>query len=133
MDNNKNKYSICFGKEITEYEIVNYIINTNKELYTTYNVYQVFFRSIKNKDISLFIKIISSKQKDISTYMSTTLKSFNKFFYHIINSLQYNFNNGVIEGVNNLIKCIKRIAFGYRCFYYFKIRIMIIVGIHKYN
>ncbi len=133
MDNDKNKYSICFGKEITEYEIVDYIINTNKELYTTYNVYQVFFRSIKNKDISLFIKIISSKQKDISTYMSTTLKSFNKFFYHIITSLQYNFNNGVIEGVNNLIKCIKRIAFGYRCFYHFKIRIMIIVGIHKYN
>lgn len=49
MDNNKNKYSICFGKEITEYEIVNYIINTNKDLYTTYNVYQVFLEVLKIK------------------------------------------------------------------------------------
>ena len=47
LDNNKNKYSICFGKEITEYEIVNYIINTNKDLYTTYNVYQVFLEVLK--------------------------------------------------------------------------------------
>ena len=39
--------------------------------------------------------------------MSTTLKSFNKFSYHIINSLQYDFNNGVIEGVNNLINVSK--------------------------
>lgn len=133
LNMDKKKYSIYFGKEISEYEIVNYIINTNKELYSTYNVYQGILRSIKNKDISLFTKIISSKQKDISPYMSNTLKSFNKFSYHIINSLQYDFNNGVIEGVNNLIKCIKRIAFGYRSFYHFKIRIMIIAGIYKYN
>ena len=65
--------------------------------------------------------------------MYTTLKTFNKFSCHIINSLRYDFNNGVIEGVNNLIKCIKRIAFGYHSFYHFKIRIMIIAGIYKYN
>ena len=30
--------------------------------------------------------------------MKNTLKTFNKFSYHIINSFKYNLNNGVIEG-----------------------------------
>ena len=65
--------------------------------------------------------------------MKNTLKTFNKFSYHIINCFKFNLNNGDIEGVNNLIKCIKRIAFGYRSFYHFKARIMLIAGIYKYN
>ena len=108
------------------------IINID-EFKATYEVYQGILRSIKNKDIELFTKIITSKQKSISEYMKNTLKTFNKFSYHIINSFKYNLNNGVIEGVNNLIKCIKRIAFGYRSFYHFKTRIMLIAGIYKYN
>ena len=126
------KYSIYFGKEISEYDIVSYITNTNKELRTTYEVYQGILRSIRNKDEKLFCNIVSSKHKNISEYMNTTLKSFNKFSYHIISSFKYDLNNGVIEGINNLIKCIKRIAFGYRSFYHFKARIMLISGIYKY-
>ena len=133
LDKDKKKYSVYFGKEITDYEIVTYIINTNSELKATYEVYQGILRSIKNKDVELFTKIITSKQKSISEYMKNTLKTFNKFSYHIINSFKFNLNNGVIEGVNNLIKCIKRIAFGYRSFYHFKTRIMLIAGIYKYN
>ena len=35
-------------------------------------------------------------------------------------------------GTNNLIKCIKRIAFGFKSFYHFKTRILLITGIYKY-
>ncbi|MFB7158736.1 transposase [Lysinibacillus sp. NPDC056232] len=41
-------------------------------------------------------------------------------------TFQYSYTNGGLEGKNNLIKVIKGIAFGYRSFYHFKIRIMII-------
>lgn len=132
LDKDNKKYSIHFGKEITDYDIVSYIINTNKELKATYKVYQGILRSIRNKDKQLFCNIVSSKQDNISEYMKTTLKSLNKFSYHIIMSFKYNLNNGIIEGVNNLIKCIKRIAFGYKSFYHFKTRIMLIAGIYKY-
>lgn len=129
LDSNKKHYSNHFKKYITEYEIVQFLINTDKELLATYNVYQGILRSIRNKDISLFIKIISSKHNNISDYMNTTLNTFNKFKISIVNSFIYQLNNGVIEGINNLIKCIKRIAFGYRSFYHFKTRIMLIAGI----
>lgn len=132
LDKDNKKYSNHFGKEITDYDIVSYIINTNKELKATYEVYQGILRSIKNKDANLFCNIVSSNHKSISEYMKTTLKSLNKFSYHIIMSFNYNFNNGIIEGINNLIKCINRIAFGYKSFYHFKTRILLISGIYKY-
>lgn len=132
LNRNDKKYSACFSKEISEYDIVSYIINTNKELKATYKVYQGILRSIKTKDEELFYNIISSKHNDISDYMKTTLKSLNKFSYHIIMSFKYSFNNGIIEGVHNLIKCIKRIAFGYKSFYHFKTRIMLVAGIYSY-
>jgi transposase len=132
LDKDNKKYSNHFGKEITDYDIVSYIINTNKELKATYEVYQGILRSIKNKDANLFCNIVSSNHESISEYMKTTLKSLNKFSYHIIMSFNYNFNNGIIEGINNLIKCIKRIAFGYKSFYHFKTRILLISGIYKY-
>lgn len=65
---------------------------------------------ISEKDIALFIKIISSKHNNISDYMKTTFKTYNEFKPFIINSLKFEYNNGLIEGTNNLIKYIKRIA-----------------------
>lgn len=132
LDKDNKKYSNHFGKEITDYDIVSYIINTNKELKATYEVYQGILRSIKYKDANLFCNIVSSNHENISEYMKTTFKSLNKFSYHIIMSFNYNFNNGIIEGINNLIKCIKRIAFGYKSFYHFKTRILLVSGIYKY-
>ena len=43
----------------------------------------------------------------------------------------YDINNGIIEGTNNLIKCLKRIAFGYRKYDHFIARIFLIKGIIK--
>ena len=131
LDKENKYYSKHFGKKITEYEIVQYLINTNDTLKQTYNLYQGIMRAIRNKDIKLFSKIIESKHYNISEYMKTTLKTYNKFKKYIIHSLTHSFNNGLIEGTNNLIKCIKRISFGFRSFYHFKTRILLITGIYK--
>ena len=63
--------------------------------------------------------------------MKTTLKTYKEFKCYILNSLKYDYNNGLIEGTNNLIKCIKRIAFGYKSFSHFKTRILLVTGIYK--
>ena len=49
-------------------------------------------------------------------------------FYYldlINNSFNYDYSNGPIEGVNNFVKVLKRIAFGYRNFANFRTRIFI--------
>ena len=65
--------------------------------------------------------------------MKIALKTLKKYKEFIINTLETTYNNGVIEGTNNLIKCIKRISFGYRCFSNFRKRIMIIKGLIDIN
>ena len=132
LDKTNKHYSKHFGRYITEYDIVQYLINTNTVLKETYNIYQGIIKSVRNNDVDLFIKIIESKHNNISDYMITTIKTYNSFKKFIINSFKYSYNNGLIEGINNLIKCIKRIAFGYKSFYHFKIRILLVSGIYKY-
>ena len=48
---------------------------------------------------------------------------------YIENMFESNITNGVIEGLNNKIKSIKRTAFGYSKFTNFKKRILIQEGI----
>ncbi|WP_252187541.1 transposase [Anaeromonas gelatinilytica] len=50
---------------------------------------------------------------------------------YINNTLKYNYSNGIIGGINNKIKVIKQIAFGFRCFYHFKNRILITQNLAK--
>ena len=51
-----------------------------------------------------------------------------KFELELENSLSYKYSNGAIEGTNNLIKVIKRIAFAYRSYENFRSRILLITN-----
>lgn len=127
----KKTYSKHFKKEISQKEMVTYMINIDKTLKATYECYQGIINSIKNKDSKLFKKIINNPNKNISDKMRQVLKLYRENIKHIENSFKYDINNGVIEGNNNLIKTLKRIAFGYRKYEHFVARIFLIKGIKK--
>ena len=63
--------------------------------------------------------------------MKTSIKTLLEFLPFIKNTFNNNYHNGYIEGNNNFIKVIKRIAFGFRSFRRFKARIMICKGLLK--
>ena len=71
---NKKEYSKYFQKEISQQEIVTYLINTNKTLKETYNCYQGLINAIKNKDINKFKLIIAHPNRFISDKMKQALK-----------------------------------------------------------
>ena len=125
------RYSRHFKKEVSQIDIVNYLINTNKELKETYDCYQGIINSIKEKDFNKFKAIINHPSKNISDKMEQALKLYRQYEKYIENSFKYDINNGIIEGTNNLVKCIKRIAFGYRSYKHFTARIFLIKGIIK--
>ena len=127
----KKKYSKHFKKDISQKEIVQYLINTDKALEATYECYQGIINSLNDKDFNKFKSIITHGNKNISDKMKQTLKLFNKNIKYIENSFKYDINNGIIEGTNNLIKCLKRIAFGYRKYDHFIARIFLIKGMIK--
>ena len=86
---------------------------------------------MKEKDFNKFKSIVLHKNINISDKMNQALKLYNDNLKYIENSFKYDINNGVIEGTNNLIKCLKRIAFGYRKYDHFIARIFLIKGIIK--
>ena len=127
----EKKYSKYFRKEMSQQEIVQFLVNTNKTLKTTYQCYQGIINSIKENDFNKFKNIVLHKNKSISDKMKQALKLYNENINYIENSFKYDINNGIIEGTNNLIKCIKRIAFGYKKFDHFVTRIFLIKGTLK--
>jgi transposase len=62
---------------------------------------------------------------NISDQMKKAVRTMKKHRSFVDNAITYPFSNGLIEGINNKIKVIKRIAFGYRSFVHFKNRILI--------
>ena len=65
--------------------------------------------------------------------MMIALKSLKKYMKYIENMFESNITNGLIEGLNNKIKSIKRTAFGYSDFSNFKKHILIEAGIISIN
>lgn len=124
-------YSKHFHKEMSQIEIVQYLIHTDSTLKATYECYQGIINSLKEKDFNKFKSIVKYQEKNLSPKMKRALNLYNENLKYIENSFKYDINNGIIEGTNNLIKCIKRIAFGYRKFDHFVSRIFLIKGIIK--
>lgn len=127
----KKKYSKHFKEEISQIDMVNYMINTNSVLKADYNCYQGIINSLKDKNINKFLQIINHPNKDLSIKMRNALRLYRENIKYIENTFKYDINNGIIEGTNNLIKAIKRIAFGYKRYDHFIARIFLIKGIIK--
>lgn len=129
LDKENKKYQSCFRKEMSQYDIVTYLINTNDELYETYQIYQSILYSINTKNKDVFLSIINGKNLKVSKYMKKAIKTFKNMEQYILNAFDYEYSNGIVEGTNNVIKQVKHIACGYRKFKHLKARIMLIKGL----
>lgn len=128
LDVTNFKSRTCFKKWMREIDIVDYLINLDETFKETYYLYQTILSSIKTKNVESFENAIDHVSDNISEFMKISIKTLQEHRIHICNSLKYKYSNGVIEGKNNLIKVIKRMAFGYRSFLHFKIRILLITN-----
>jgi len=131
LDVSKWKKFTCFKYLMTEMDVVNYLVSLDSELLHTYNAYQTLLYSLKNKKYDLLYNSLTNYNNNISSYMKTSIKTLLEFLPFIKNTFNNNYHNGYIEGNNNFIKVIKRIAFGFRSFRRFKARIMICKGLLK--
>lgn len=114
---------------MTEIDVANYLVNSNVELKDTYQAYQDLLYALQRDDINGFRTALNNTYNNLSSYMKTSIKTLKSFTTYIENTFKYKYHNGFIEGNNNFIKVIKRIAFGFRSFRRFKARIMICKGL----
>ena len=125
LNNSKWKKWWCFDVAMTQSGVVDYLININTQLKETYEIYQTILYSLKTNNYNQLERVLNNKNDKISSYMKTSIKTLKSYLPYIKNTLSNPYHNGFIEGNNNLIKVIKRIAFGFRSFRRFKARIMI--------
>ena len=129
LDSSHWKKFRCFDNLITEVDVVDYLINTSEELKNTYQAYQDLLYAFQHNDYNVLKESLNNNYGKISSYMITSIKTLRKFSKYIKNTFKNKYHNGYVEGTNNFIKVIKRIAFGFRNFSRFKARIMICKGL----
>ena len=107
------------------------LLSYSKDLKHHYHLYQLMLFHFQNKEPEKFFGLIGDNLKQIHPLFQTIFKTFIKDKEKIVNVLQLTYSNAKLEAINNLIKLIKRNAFGFRNFENFKKRIFIALNIKK--
>ena len=128
LDRLNYRYFRCFKYHMTESEVVSEILRVDNEFESTYYFYQEYLNAFQNKDFERCKTLVNNPPNNISEHMKKSAKTLSKYEPYINNALSYPFSNGALEGTNNLIKVIKRIAFGYRSYESFRTRILLITN-----
>ena len=114
-----------------EIDILNFLLDLSPELKATYELYQDLLFALQTKNLDRLNHLLETEYPLISPELQTAFQTFKTYQSYIVNTLTTPYTNGPIEGINNKIKVIKRIAFGYRSFYHFKSRILITQNLTK--
>lgn len=112
-------------------ERLNYLlINYSEDLRITYREKEELLKIIHSNNSSLAINQFNQWIKDNLEsniiQLKEVAKTYSHWSYEIKNSLEVPYSNGIIEGFNNKIKTLKRIAFGFRNFKRFRTRILLL-------
>ena len=127
-----NYYCQSFKRKLSSKDKVDYLLEKSPELEANFNVYQDIIQAIRDNNFKRFESIVKkylANKEKISKKMIIALRTLKKYMKYIENMFESNITNGVIEGLNNKIKSIKRTAFGYSKFSNFKKRILIQAGV----
>ncbi|WP_409349673.1 ISL3 family transposase [Streptococcus pneumoniae] len=127
----KQFYRPTFRMHLTNKEILNKLLSYSEDLKHHYQLYQLLLFHFQNKEPEKFFGLIEDNLKQVHPIFQTVFKTFLKDKEKIVNALQLHYSNAKLEATNNLIKLIKRNAFGFRNFENFKKRIFIALNIKK--
>ena len=124
-------YSKTFRQTLAPHEVVAKTLVFSKELTDYYTLYQILLFHFQEKNSDHFFDLIEETSSSVHPIFQTVFRTFLKDKDKIINALELPYSNAKLEATNNLIKVIKRNAFGFRNFENFKKRILMAVNIKK--
>ena len=106
--------------------IIDYLLDKNPLLKASYNLVHNLREALQDNDSEAFLaQLAQSKLMKLPSGLKRVLRTFVKIQRFIGNTFKYkHLTNGRIEGLNNKIKVLKRIAYGYRNFQNFRTRIL---------
>ena len=106
--------------------IINYLLGVDVELFNTYHYVHELRRLLKENQIEFNHKLFSIHLSDVCPKLRPVIRTLRRLAAFIENTMTYsNLTNGPLEGINNKIKLIKRVSFGYRNYDNLRNRIII--------
>ncbi|HEM4276686.1 TPA: transposase, partial [Streptococcus suis] len=129
--NDKRFYRPMFRMHLTNKEILEKLLSFSEELRQHYQLYQLLLFHFQEKNSDYFFDLIKQEIANVNPIFQTVFKTFLKDKDKVLNALELPYSNAKLEATNNLIKVIKRNAFGFRNFENFKKRILIALNIKK--
>ena len=127
----KRFYRPTFRAHLTNKEILEKLLSYSQDLRDHYELYQLLLFHFQEKHADYFFELITESISAMNPIFQTIFRSFLRDQDKIINALELPYSNAKLEATNNLIKVIKRNAFGFRNFENFKTRILIALNIKK--
>nr|WP_261313141.1 transposase [Helcococcus kunzii] len=119
-------YKYTHFRELKSQEtLVEDCIKCDQELKDTYDAYQIILGDIRTKNFEDLQTHLVMLKDNVSEEMKTAFETLIEHIEYVTNALKYTYSNGYTEGVNNYIKTIKKVAFGYKSFFHFRNRILI--------
>lgn len=131
----RNKY-VLWKKysELNEEDqiVLRRMLNQSEELYSAWSLKEWFIEIKelkKEKDArrELHNLLLSAQETNLSEF-NACITAFCNWFGYIINGYRHKVTNDFTEGMNNNIKVLKRIAYGFRNFENFRKRILLCFG-----
>ncbi|OPF86859.1 ISL3 family transposase [Vagococcus martis] len=119
-------YRPLFKRNMSSTELVDELLSYSSLLKKAYHFMQELKYAYRTNDYVLFLELCSKIPVELPKYFRDKFKIFGKFSQGVMNAFKYSYSNGFLEGINNKIKVIKRVAYGYRNFLLFKRRIFLI-------
>ena len=125
----RNKHMV----DILKYDLREQILEINEELKNAYLLKELFLDVVHSTTYEYaeieFKEWIDTVKKYGIEEMIEAAKTIENWLPYIVNSfIDKRLSNGFTEGINNKIKVIKRIAFGYKNFKFFRLRLMYILN-----
>lgn len=125
LDCEKYKTDRLFTGMVTDKIMVDYMLSLDPRFRETYEIINDLKYDIKHHDLDYFKQDIEkSKQVRLRKYVRVAIQSVERFYDGIEMALTVTLSNGHLEGINNKIKTIKRVSFGYSNFTNFRSRIL---------
>ncbi|SMS15319.1 ISL3 family transposase [Levilactobacillus zymae] len=120
-------YSFITGFQ-TENQVVEEILSYNPELRQAYEALHTLMSAVKYRDINRLHAVLKP-QNNFPSEMEKHFAPLRSHCESIENALKYNYSNGPLEGQNNKIKVLKRVAYGFGNFQNFRLRIRLMCNL----
>lgn len=114
-----------FKQRMTVWGVVEKSVSASTKLKSAYDAMQLILGALRSKNPKSLKARLCMLLPKLCDNMKTACKTMLTHFPKVVNAMIYPWNNGAIESINNRIKVLKRLAFGFRSFFHFRNRILI--------